>query len=172
MIPIEIVNDNYVIRNICLEDLEKALDCINQSEENCKILGNEEYISYNYIMERYLETLTNSLEFFCGVFIDEKLIGIIKGRIENNMQKEIWIMSFIIMEEYRNKGLGTNILKSFEDYFLKSYYIKIFCAIVFDDNISGISFWVKNGYIKSRIIKGMVTNNKNIIIYKKDVEQK
>ncbi|MCX7883858.1 MAG: GNAT family N-acetyltransferase [Caloramator sp.] len=170
MISIEIVNDNYIIRNIKVEDLNDALYCINHSEENFKTFRKDNRLTYNDIMERYLESLTNSLEFFCGIFIKEKLIGIIKGRIENNIQNELWMMSIIILKKFRMRGLGTSILKSIEEYFFNNYSVNIFCALVEDENISGKHFWDKNNYKMLRTIKGMISNNKNMVIYKKEIK--
>ncbi|SKA94453.1 Acetyltransferase (GNAT) domain-containing protein [Caloramator quimbayensis] len=170
MIPIKIIKNDYVIRNIKLEELNEALNCINRSEESYKTLGRDNYLTFDDIMQRYLETLTNSLEFFCGVYIEEKLIGIIKGRIENNIQKELWLMSIIVLEKYRMKGFGTSIIKDIEEFFIKNYSVKVFCALVVDDNISGKYFWNKNDYKMVRTIKGMISNDKNMTIYKKQIE--
>ena len=45
---------------------------------------------------------------------NEKIIGIITG---HSYYKEVYISNLIIFDEYRNKRIGTKLIKTVEDYF-------------------------------------------------------
>ena len=45
---------------------------------------------------------------------DDKVIGVITG---NSYYKEVHIADLIILEEYRNKKIGTKLMKTVEEYF-------------------------------------------------------
>lgn len=78
-------------------------------------------------------------------------------------------MSLVILKQHRRKGIGTYILNTLEDFFIVNYNIKKFFALVMDDNLTGKSFWSKNGYKILRTIKGIVLKEKDLVIYKKEV---
>ena len=46
--------------------------------------------------------------------VDEKFVGIITG---NSYYKEVHISDLIILDEYRNKNIGSKLVKTVEDYF-------------------------------------------------------
>jgi RimJ/RimL family protein N-acetyltransferase len=150
MIPVNIKKGNLLIRNIETRDLRVVLDCINEAEENFKTLGRNISLDYYELEQRYLESLMNSLEYFCGIYIEEKLIGIIKGRIENRAEEELWILSYLLLNEYRNKGIGTKALKAIEEFFHLNYAIDKYCILILDTNKKGLKFWMNNHYIISR----------------------
>ena len=168
MIPVNIKKDNLLIRNIEAHDLKLVLDCINEAEENFKTLGRDILLDYYELEQRYLESLMNSLEYFCGIFIEEKLIGIIKGRIENRVEEELWILSYLLLHEYRNKGIGTKVLKAIEEYFHLNYSIDKYCILILDSNKKGLKFWMDNHYLISRKTNslGLDNGSKMIILDK------
>jgi RimJ/RimL family protein N-acetyltransferase len=100
----------------------------------------------------------NSLEFFCGIYREGKIIGIIKGRIETKNTSELCVLSFILMEEYRGKGLGTRLLTNFESYFSENFSIDKFCALIMEDNKGAEKFWIRNGYKIARVTRGIGVN--------------
>lgn len=167
MIPVNISFENYEIKNIKFDELYDVLYCINQSNDNMKALGRSSPLSIEDIKQRYIETLTNSMEFFCGIFCDHILIGIIKGRIEVKSLNELWLLSLILIEEHRKKGLGSKILKYVEEYFESSYSVEKLCAVIMEDNEYGQRFWKKNDYILNRITRGNNSNVPGIVIMEK-----
>lgn len=168
MIPIKIVEDRFVIKSIEAEDLTEIVKCINQSEDNLRTLAIDGVLTYKDMRQRYIETLMNSLEYFCGIYINNKLVGIIKGRIENKVLAELWILSIIFLEEYRNKGIGTEVLVAIEKNFYNNYRIKHFCTLVINNNTRAKSFWEKNGYNLVRAAKvESDENSMNAMIFEK-----
>lgn len=153
MMPINILVDDIVIRNLENNELFDAYKCIDQNEENFRILGRTSKFSFDDIKQRYLETLINSLEFFCGVFYKDNIIGIIKGRMEVESQKELCLLSFILLEEFRGNGIGSKILLTFEDYFYINFSVNKFCAMIMYNNNKINKFWIKNGYEIKRVTK-------------------
>jgi hypothetical protein len=169
MIPVSILIDDIIVKNIEANELEAVLVCINESEDNYMALGREDQMDFVEIQQRYLESLMNSLEFFCGVYLKNKLIGIIKGRIENKIEKELWILSYLFLKEYREKGIGKKVLLGFEEHFLFNYSINKFCILIMENNNEGQKFWTNNGYIISRITKATNLNcvSEMVILEKK-----
>lgn len=165
MIPIRFQVDDIEIRNIESSDFYGVLDCINNSTEDLNALGRNEKFTYDDIKMRYVETLVNSLEFFCGMYYREKIIGIIKGRIENKgTSGEVWILSYILEEDFRNQGIGTKVLLKFENYFIDKFAINTFNVLVMEKNLLGQTFWLRNGYCFKRITKSINDKNDNGMI--------
>lgn len=159
MMPINISMDDLIIRNLENNELLEAYKCINQKKENFRTLGRTSEFSFDDIKQRYLETLLSSLEFFCGIFYKENIIGIIKGRMEVSNHRELCLLSFILLEEYRGSGMGSKILVAFEDYFYYNFSVDKFCAMIMYNNKKINSFWIKNGYEIKRVTKGTSDDN-------------
>jgi hypothetical protein len=153
MIPVRISINNISINNISPEEFNTVLSCINESDDNYRVLGRNDPMTYDEIEQRYIESLMNSLEFFCGIYMKNNLIGIIKGRIESKCEKELWILSYLFFNQYRNQGNGSEILSYFENYFFDNYNINKFCVLIIENNDLGKKFWNKNGYKVARITK-------------------
>lgn len=169
LIPVNIVKDKYIIRNIESSELDKVLNCINENEENYLSLGMKKQLTIDDLRQRYLETLTNSLEYFCGIFYEDKIIGIIKGRIENKDLKELWIMSYLIIRKFRGRGIGADIIKYFEDYFSYYYSVDKCCVLVIEDDINDHNFWTNNQYKLTRITTGVGIDDISMKIFEKGV---
>lgn len=167
MIPVKIVNGRIEISNIEHSSLDSVLKCVNESAESCLAMGRDTEFTYNDVEERYIETLLSSLEFFCGIHIDGEFAGIIKGRLENKNKVELWILSFILMEKYRDKGIGTKVVEYLEDYFSSSCNASDYYVIVTQANKRGRDFWVSRGYNIARMCKNIYDNQRETIIYEK-----
>lgn len=173
MIPINICNNDIIIKNIEANELKQVLECVNESADNYKALGRDKPMTCDEIEQRYLESLMNSLEFFCGIYLNNKIIGIIKGRIENKNDRELWLLSYLFLEKYRKMGNGTKVLKIFEEYFLDNYSINKFCILIMENNENAQSFWAKNGYLLTRVTKLAEKNNfsEMVILEKKGIKR-
>jgi ribosomal protein S18 acetylase RimI-like enzyme len=167
MIPVKIMNGSIAIINIEHSGLDSVLKCVNESAESCLAMGRNSRFTYKDVEERYMETLLSSLEFFCGIYIDGEFAGIIKGRLENKNRVELWILSFILMEKYRNKGIGTKVVESLENYFSTGCNTSDYYVIATQANRRGRDFWVSRGYNIARIAKNIYENQRGTIIYEK-----
>jgi hypothetical protein len=76
LLPIKITIEDMTIKNIEYKDIMDVYKCVNQSEESLKSLGRDDMFSLKEIEQRYLETLVNSLEFFCGIYCGGQVIFI------------------------------------------------------------------------------------------------
>ena len=167
LIPVKISVNDIEIRNIEKSELNEVLLCVNESEDSFSVLGRTKPFTYNDIEQRYLETLISSLEFFCGVYLNGSIIGIIKGRIESKNCNELWILSFLLSGKYRGKGMGSNVLEAFENYFLHNYSIEKFCVLTYENNKRSHEFWKKNNYKLARITKTSNEVELSMVIFEK-----
>ncbi|WUR03515.1 N-alpha-acetlytransferase 50 (NAT5) [Vairimorpha necatrix] len=94
-----------------------------------------------------------------GFFFKYKnvIIGICSFNIKNNT--ECYIMTFGILEMYRNMGLGSQCIKILEEYVVRQYRVTYLRLHVHTGNIKGINFYKKNSY---KIIKIEEVYYKNI----------
>ena len=81
----------------------------NLDEKYYKIIDTEfnKYANKNEIVCNYMPFAFVAME-------DNKFIGIITG---NTYYKEIHISDLIVLEEYRNKKVGTKLVKAVEDFY-------------------------------------------------------
>lgn len=171
MIPVNLNYDNLLIKNIDTEEVADVFNCINESLENCRALGKESLFTFEEIFQRYLETLTNSMEFFCSINMEGKIIGILKGRIENKTSKCLWILSLLIREEYRDRGIGRKVINSITEYFTENMGVEYVYVLVLGENKRSIEFWKGNCFEHSRAIMGERYDDslKNMIVLKRKV---
>lgn len=170
MMPISIQDGDITIRNLKNSELVEVYNCVNQSHDSLKALGRNSAFSLEDIKMRYLETLINSMEFFCGILYKDKIVGLIKGRIEYKEQNQLFIMSLMLIEDIRGKGIGTKTLGAFEDYFFKNFSTNKFCALIMENNKSAQKFWIKNGYKFIRATRGIgIDEGSCMIILEKEL---
>lgn len=96
--------------------------------------------------ERYLEYYLSENEFFLKVTLCDKLIGVLKGRVEFKNPNEMWYIWFILDYKYREKGIGKKIIKTSMNYFYSEYCIDNFYCIETMSNSRAIKFWRDNGF--------------------------
>jgi len=176
MLGMNIEIEGFTFRDIKKNELAQVLQIYNNdSSETGFGIGSNRNISMEELEEKYLEVLISSHEFFIGIFSnksDDELIGVLKGRIDYDKSDEAWITSFIIKEEYRNKGIGNKTINAFISYMHKTYDVKSFSAGVISKNTKGINFWSKAGFKHIRTIERYIDINNNFedfIILKKDI---
>ncbi|WDC85833.1 GNAT family N-acetyltransferase [Caloramator sp. mosi_1] len=126
------------------EDLGDIYDLIKELNYK-QNLYRDNNLNFDYIKRRYIETLANSMEYFCGIYINDELIGFLKGRLEVKDDLESLLMALYIKENYTKDKQGNNILKNFEDYLHSVYNVKVFNVIV-NDKCECDKFWEENGY--------------------------
>ncbi len=153
--PVNIINGDIAIRNIEKEDLTGVLRCVNQSDESVVAMGRASLFTIEEIHQRYIETLINSMEFFCCIEYKGIAIGILKGRLESKNPNELCLTSLVLLEEYRGLGFGSKISKSVEEYFSNNFCVDKFYAIIMENNKRARQFWIKNNYKIARITMGL-----------------
>ncbi|MCX7695782.1 MAG: hypothetical protein N2Z71_08780 [Caloramator sp.] len=144
MIPIRIKNEKLTIKSINKKDLSNLYNLIRELNYS-KNLYQDSNLSFDYIKNRYIETLINSMEYFCGIFSKNELVGFLKGRLEAKVELESWLMALYLKDNLLEKEEENLILNNFEEYLYSVYNVKVFNVIV-NDKCKCQEFWIRNGY--------------------------
>ncbi len=80
---------------------------------------------------------------------EDKIVGIITG---NSYYKEVHIGDLIVLEEYRNKHIGTKLVKAVEDYFKNKGFENM--------NLTTYKFQAPDFYIKCGFKVEFIRENK------------
>ena len=131
-----------------LVELQEHL--VSLDKEGFNIVG-EEY------REKYFENTMNTIKEKDGKIMlyeqEGKIVGLIVGIVNNdktirydfNAPKRGRITEFVISKEYRNKGIGKQLLNTMKEH-LKSIGCKKILIAVFGYNEKAIKFYNENGY--------------------------
>ena len=180
MLTINLKIDNLSFKDITKENLNEVLSLYNQNEINIYATGIDRPMYYQDINQKYLEVLVNSHEFFAGIFVNNpdstinKMIGVLKGRIDYDNSEEAWISSILIDSSFQNSGFGTRAVSSIIKMLKDTYDIKVVLIGILSGNRIGREFWHKMGFSYIRTIEQYIKiNNKNedFIIMKKDLRK-
>lgn len=163
MFDIKINSDKIQITSIEKEDLGDIYKWITCQVE--QINNNLGFINEAEFYERFVEYYLNECEFFLKLEIHNKLIGILKGRIEFKNPNEVWIGYVFLNEKYRNLGFGSIILKEIIGYFTMDFGIINFLAKIEEDNFNTLDFWNKNKFFILEF-SGEIGNNRRAILKK------
>ncbi|OFI07235.1 acetyltransferase (GNAT) family protein [Clostridium acetireducens DSM 10703] len=134
-------------------------------------LINGEPIKLEYLYERFLEYYVSECEFFSKIVKNDKIIGIIKGRLEIKNPNEVWIGSIFLDYNLRNQGIGTSIINNVLRHFFEEYGIEHFYTGVMEKSHIKIGFWKKNKFKILRISKDFYNiegKELNMIILKRN----
>jgi len=142
--------ENISVSSIEKEDVLSVQHWINNQYINSEI---EKPLMFKDFYERFLEYYVSENEFFLKFNMNDKLIGVIKGRIEFKNSNEVWLWYYLLDNEHRTQGLGSKIIKSIIKYFNVELGIFDFFAGVCEKDIGIIRFWKKNNFKPIRISK-------------------
>jgi RimJ/RimL family protein N-acetyltransferase len=112
-------------------------------------------VSLDVLIGKYEEVEENTRSYFLGLhnMIDNKLIGILNGKISNRF---LWINLLAVAPEYRGKNFGSSTMVLFLDYIKYIENASEAYLAVAERNIQGRSFWLKNGFNDFKWIKDYV----------------
>lgn len=130
----------------------------------------ENKINLSEVKERYIESLISESEFFLKIVQKDKIIGIIKGRLEFKPLNEVWIWYFIIEKDLRHEHLGSKVLENLTAYFNSELGKYSFFSVVEADNPPAKKFWKSNGFNVIRVAEDYFDYGGNFVdmlIYKK-----
>lgn len=169
MFNLKAVIDDIVISEINKEDLIYVRLWINSQNDIDKNF-NSKPVTFEEILERFLEYYISENEIFLKITKDKKIIGIFKGRFEFKDINQFIIWYFLIDEKYRNKGIGSKIITNLIEYSKNKMNIDEICSVTIKDNYNGIRFWENLGFKQMRTVKGffeMGNTTKDMIILKR-----
>lgn len=156
MFDINIEFDEINISSIESQDLKSVQNWFNNEG-----LGNktENPLKFNEFYKRFIEYYASECEFFLKINCKQKLIGVVKGRVEFKKDNEVWFTDFLIDNENRNEKLSFDILDKVMHYFCSSYGIDNFFAAVNEEDIMVMEFWKGNQFKIQRIAKNFYDVN-------------
>lgn len=169
MINVEFNYKGYKFSNVVEKDLHDLIDWIKENNDQDKsCLSLDEQLFYR----RYLEYFFSKEECFIKVTdVNDKIIAIFKGRIEEEKKSELFIWLFVISKKIRNEGIGTEIIDIIIKYFKDNYSVKNVEAGVVGNNMEGISFWNSLGFDVKRVSTKFFTGEKgkgqNLVVMKR-----
>lgn len=145
MLDVNIKIEDIIISSIEQKDLiylHEWFETQSQHTENI----DDNSLSIKELNERYLEYYLSESEFFLKVTFENKLIGILKGRLEFKNPNEMWYWWFLLDHRFREKGIGKKIIKHSMNYFFSEYCIDNFYSVEIINNSRTIKFWKDNGF--------------------------
>lgn len=148
MLGLEINFKDINITNIEKKDLTQIQAWMESEKEF--VYGEN---SLEELYERYLESYISECEFFLKINKKNKLIGILKGRLELKNPNEVWIWFFYLNNEYRNVGLGAEIVEQIINYFSDEYGIDIYFTRIIKSDGDNVMFWKNVGFKVVRMVK-------------------
>ena len=171
MLNIQFENEEYEFSSIVESDLDILSEWIkinNDTDNTCYSL--DEQIFYRRFLEYYM---TDS-ESFIKVCKDNKIVAVFKGRLELESRNRLFIWLFLVDKSLRNKGVGTKIIETIMNYFIKTYKIETLEAGVVENNTSGIDFWNSMKFTVQRTVENFFDDGegkeRNLVIMKRDKE--
>jgi hypothetical protein len=167
MFDINIQFDEVQISSVENGDLAYMQKWFNSESLGC--IKTENPLKFNDFYKRFIEYYASECEFFLKVHLKQKLIGIIKGRVEFKNNNQVWITDFLMDSENTNEKVSSNILNKVMFYFSSSYGINSFFAGVMEENIMLMEFWQCNCFEIQRIAKNFYNINgikKDMLIFK------
>lgn len=141
------------IESIEKEDMIKVGNYISKKDD-----FRENNFDFQEFNDRFLEYYISESEFFLKVEKDEKIIGVIKGRVEFKKENEIWFWYFNI-DEMEDKYLFSSILKRTIEFFKKEVAINNFYAVL-EEKSPNIRTFMSNNFKLSRVSKNFFEKGK------------
>ncbi len=174
MLSINVDYDGIILKDVKRRDLDGILKWYKKIKDYQYATGLNEPMDIEELIEKYLEVVYSSKEFFVGIHLKDssKMIGLVKGCIKKEDVNAMWIYSLIVDTNYRRGGYGTTSLKILEYYFEENYNVQKIYISVIKENIEGINFWEKNGFKFMRRMSNHITMNgkqQDIILMTKDI---
>lgn len=145
MFDVNINMDDIKICSIQKEDIEYIKNLLSfQNFTNKK-----DEVNQDELYQRFLEYYISENEFFLKISSNNKLIGIIKGRIEFKSEGELWIGYFYIDKnvlDEKGNYIQNRIMNVLIKFFIDEYGINDFYTTISDDDEQSLKMWKEYGY--------------------------
>ncbi|MGI6778088.1 MAG: GNAT family N-acetyltransferase [Acetivibrionales bacterium] len=173
MYSLRIGNDTVCLKDITIEQLPVILEWYNRTESFRFATGIEKPINLEFLIQKYTETAICSREFFAGVYVvaEDKMIGVLKGRLHDEKKGTLWLNSIAIAPEYQNMGYGSKAVELLLGHFRQEANVKKVYIAVAEKNTQGRLFWIKQDFKELKRIENYIrlANNNywnGIIMYR------
>lgn len=157
MFDINIDLKDINISSIEREDIVPIQRWINRQNDDFKY--NESPLGLKDFYERFLEYYVSEGEFFLKINKDDKLVGVLKGRIEFKNTNEVWLWYFMIDKELRSSGIGSRIIEEVRRYFAEGFGIYNFYTGICENDSRALRFWSRNNFKLIRVSKNFFNIN-------------
>jgi len=131
------------VKKLKTKDCLKFNQLISSEDENYK-----EYLKLGWSVSQIKNQLNKNVNFSYGVFCNDLLISFILGdllHIEKSSEYEILLL--YVCKNFRNKGIGTKLLKKIEENKKNNFLIKIYIEVS-NKNAKAQSFYKKMNFKK------------------------
>ncbi|HOQ17860.1 MAG TPA: GNAT family N-acetyltransferase [Defluviitaleaceae bacterium] len=102
-------------------------------------------------------------------------VGAIKGSLHFGHERILWIHLLMIDKKYLRKGYGRELFETIVKYFKEILNIKWIYISVAQKNVSGHSFWIKQGFSDFKTIHPAQNESNNafgdVMIYRKNAQE-
>lgn len=148
MYSLNIQNEMIYFKDIKIKHLPYILQWYNKVEDFKFATGIDTPMTLEMLTQKYAEVAICSNEFFVGIFNknENKMIGILKGRLHYNEKDAVWISSLAIDSKYQRKGFGSSALNLLLDYLKQKNMVRCAYLAVIEENMQGRRFWAKHGF--------------------------
>lgn len=164
------INFNEIeISSIEKEDVKNIHQWCNK--QNIFIAGDENVLEFKELYQRFLEYYFSECEIFLKIAINNKLIGIFRGRVEFKNPSLVWISCFTLENGYLKTNQGEEILNKILLYFSNNFGISNFLFGVPSDDKDILKLLKNSGFQTDRVSNGFFIENgkkSNAIILKKE----
>lgn len=145
MFDIKLKINNIEVINIEKDDICEIYNWYKK-ESISLYESNKDEVNENEFHDRFIEYYLSECEFFAKITLCGELIGMLKGSIEFKNPNNVWFRYLLISSKYRNKEIGSSVIKSAIKYFNSNYGIYNFYIKLREDEKRSLSFWRKNGF--------------------------
>ncbi|MEM3357218.1 MAG: GNAT family N-acetyltransferase [Candidatus Bathyarchaeia archaeon] len=129
------------IRQLTLRDYEKIIKLWSKAKLPFKPKGRDS-------KEAIAAQMEANPDFFLGVYEGDDLVGVV---IVSSDLRKGWINRLAVDPHYQRMGVAKALVNEAEKV-LRKRGVKIFCALVEDDNVASKEFFKKCGYVEHRDI--------------------
>jgi RimJ/RimL family protein N-acetyltransferase len=148
-------NDRRVLlRTVVMDDLDDLLELINSLvEEKADIFVTKRFTGEEEAewLSRVLLQVEKNEVFFLVAEVDGNIVASSDVQIRGEDEKEGGLIGIIIRNDYRNLGIGTEIMKTMVEK-SSSLGLKVLIVNVFATNNRAIHLYEKIGFVPTKII--------------------
>lgn len=147
MFPINIRNSTIYLTDIKHEHLPLVLGWYNKIDHFKYATGIDMPITLNDMAKRYAEIAVCPDAFFTGIYINnERMIGILKGKLQYQNRDAVWITSIVIDQNFQKKGYGKTAVELLLKHLKRCKQIRSAYLAVVEENAIGRIFWTKQKF--------------------------
>ena len=130
------------IRKVTLNDIDSVFELLNQLYKN--------KIRYEIFSEIYKSKLEDNNSYYIVAVEDDKIVGVLISEIQvkiHRAKKQCFVDDLIVDENYRNRGIGRQLLQNAVDY-AKDQDCEVIELTSYRDNVNAHRFYENNGFKK------------------------